>query len=394
MHAALRARPHQPPLGAPAQAARPAPLAHARRIRRPGRPHHPHRRRPPGGGLPDLHRSDPLLKKILFAVLFALTVYLTVRFFSHASGASLGGVLALIGTITLPLWLGLAALTCLFYMLDWIRLRSMLAVLGHPLRFAQGLRLTCVSYFVTSITPSAELHTPAMMFVLGRQGVPIPHALAASVSKSIYMTLWICLVSCLTLTFGHAIPLPAPLQVGLPLLTAPLLGIALLLALMAFFPGPVMRWTERRAGAMKDGGLWQKTLLGIGQSAHAISAIGKSTDVQHLVCHLASVVFLLTYVAIGSLLATHFGFTLTWLQALTIFSTSLMIAYLAPVPGAIGVAEVATSYMLDAALTPQGMAVAVTLRVLCWYLVAVPGALVLAREFRLAGAWKLPKVFS
>ncbi|HEX8615585.1 MAG TPA: lysylphosphatidylglycerol synthase transmembrane domain-containing protein [Telluria sp.] len=334
------------------------------------------------------------MKKILFAVLFALTIYLTARFFSHASGASLGGVLALIGTIPFPLWLGLAALTCFFYMLDWIRLRSMLAVLGHPLRFAQGLRLTCVSYFVTSITPSAELHTPAMMFVLGRQGVPMPHALAASVSKSIYMTLWICLVSCVTLTFGAAIALPAALQVGLPLLTAPLLGIALLLALMAFFPGPVMRWTERRAGTMKAGGLWQKVLLGIGQSAHAISAIGKSTDVQHLVCHLASVAFLLTYVAIGWLLATHFGFTLTWLQALTIFSTSLMIAYLAPVPGAIGVAEVATSYMLDQSLTPQGMAVSVTLRVLCWYLVAVPGAVVLAREFRRAGAWKLPKVFS
>ncbi|CUI08831.1 Integral membrane protein [Janthinobacterium sp. CG23_2] len=334
------------------------------------------------------------MKKILFAFLFALTVYLTASFFSHASGASLGGVLALIGTIPLPLWLGLAALTCFFYMLDWIRLRSMLAVLGHPLRFAQGLRLTCVSYFVTSLTPSAELHTPAMMFMLTRQGVPLPQALAASVSKSIYMTLWICLVSCITLTFGHAIALPAALQVGLPLLTAPLLGIALLLALMAFFPGPVMRWTERRAGTMKAGGLSQKILLGVGQSAHAISAIGKSSDVQHLVCHLASVVFLLTYVAIGWLLATHFGFTLTWLQALTIFSTSLMVAYLAPVPGAIGVAEVATSYMLDPALTPQGMAVSVTLRVLCWYLVAVPGAAVLAREFHRAGAWKLPKVFS
>ncbi|NHZ79665.1 flippase-like domain-containing protein [Massilia sp. CCM 8695] len=334
------------------------------------------------------------MKKILFTLLFALTIYLTARFFSHASGASLAGVLALIFTIPLPLWLGLAALTCLFYMLDWIRLRSMLAVLGHPLRFAQGLKLTCVSYFVTSLTPSAELHTPAMMFMLTRQGVPMPQALAASVSKSIYMTLWICLVSCATLTFGHAIALPAALQVGLPLLTAPLLGIALLLALMAFFPGPVMRWTGRRASTMKDGSLWQKILLGIGQSAHAISAIGKSTDVQHLVCHLASVVFLLTYVTIGWLLATHFGFSLNWLQALTIFSTSLMVAYLAPVPGAIGVAEVATSYMLDPALTPQGMAVSVTLRVLCWYLVAVPGAAVLAREFHRAGAWKLPKVFS
>lgn len=326
------------------------------------------------------------MKKILFAILFALTVFVTVRFFSTASGASLGGVLARIGTIPATLWLALGALTVLFYVLDWIRFRSMLSVLHHKLRALDGLRLTCVSYFVTSLTPSAELHTPAMVFMLMRQGVPMPQALAASVSKSIYMTLWICLVSCTTLTFADAIPMPDALRSGLPMLTMPLLAISLLLALIAFFPGPVQRWTGRRTGK-----IWQ----GIGQSAQSISAIGKSTDLQHLVCHLASIAFLLTYVGIGWLLAAHFGFPLTWLQALTIFSTSLMVAYLAPVPGAIGVTELATSYMLDPALTPEGMAVSLTLRCLCWYLVAVPGALVLAREFRRAGGgWSLPKVFT
>lgn len=334
------------------------------------------------------------MKKILFAALFVLTVFVTVRFFSAASGASLGGVVALIGTIPAALWLALGALTVLFYVLDWIRFRSMLRVLGQPLRMLDGLRLTCVSYFVTSLTPSAELHTPAMVFMLMRRGVPVPHALAASLSKSIYMTLWICLVSCTTLTFGDAIALPGVLRVGLPLLTMPLLGMSLFLALIAFFPGPVRRWSERRAQAMQDGSLWRKIVLGLGQSAQSISTVGKSTDLQHLVCHLASIAFLLSYVAIGWLLARHFGFALTWLQALTIFSTSLMVAYTAPVPGAIGVTELATSYMLAPALTPEGMAVGLTLRFLCWYLVAVPGALVLAQEFRRAGGnWSLPKVF-
>jgi len=326
------------------------------------------------------------LKKILFAALFALTVFVTIRFFSTASGAPLGGVLARIATVPATLWLALAALTVLFYLLDWIRFRSMLGVLGHRLRARDGLRLTCVSYFVTSLTPSAELHTPAMVFMLMRQGVSMPQALAASVSKSIYMTLWICLVACATLTFGAAVPLPDVLRAGLPLLTMPLLGISLLLALIAFFPGPVLRFTSTRPGK-----IWH----GIGQSAQAISSIGKSTDLQHLACHLASIAFLLTYVGIGWLLASHFGFSLTWLQALTIFSTSLMVAYLAPVPGAIGVTELATSYMLDPALTPGGMAVSLTLRCLCWYLVALPGALVLAQEFRRAGgSWSLPKVFT
>lgn len=325
------------------------------------------------------------MKKILFGALFVLTIFVTIKFFSTASGASLGGVVERIATIPAPLWMALGALTALFYVLDWIRFRSMLSVLRHPLRALDGLRLTCVSYFVTSLTPSAELHTPAMVFMLMRQGVPMPQALAASVSKSIYMTLWICLVSCTTLTFGDAIALPDALRAGLPLLTMPLLGISLLLALIAFFPAPVLRWTSRRSG---------KIWAGIGQSAQSISTIGKSTDLQHLVCHLASIAFLLTYVGIGWLLAAHFGFSLTWLQALTIFSTSLMVAYLAPVPGAIGVTELATSYMLDPALTPEGMAVSLTLRCLCWYLVAVPGALVLGQEFRRAGGgWSLPKVF-
>lgn len=333
------------------------------------------------------------MKRIFFTAFFLLTVYLAARFFADASGASLGSVLALIGTIPAALWAGLGALTALFYLLDWIRFRSILNVLGYRLRLQDGVQLTCVSYFVTSLTPSAELHAPAMVFMLRRQAVPVPQALAATLTKSIYMTLWICLVSWSTLSLA-GIRLPDQLSTALPVLTLPLPGIALLLALLAFFPGPVRRWSAAQAQKMKAGSLWRKLVEGAGDSAASLSTIGKSTDPQHLVCHVASIAFLLTYVAIGWLLAAHFGFSLTWLQALTIFSTSLMVAYLAPVPGAIGVTELATSFMLSPSLTPEGMAVALTLRILCWYLVAIPGALVLANAFRQAGgAWTLPKVF-
>jgi uncharacterized protein (TIRG00374 family) len=319
------------------------------------------------------------VKRLLLAIFFLATAYFAARLF-----AGTGGVLALIATIPAPLWLGLGALTALFYVLDWIRFRSVLGVLGYRLRLRDGVQLTCVSYFVTSLTPSAELHAPAMVYMLRRQGVPAPHALAATLTKSIYMTLWICLVSWTTLSFATSVVLPDQLRLALPWLTLPLLGIALLLALLAFFPGPVQRWT----GRIRVGGLWRKIVLGIGESAASLSTIGKSTDPLHLACHVASIAFLLTYVSIGWLLSAHFGFSLTWLQALTIFSTSLMVAYLAPVPGAIGVTELATSYMLSPALTPEGMAVALTLRILCWYLVALPGALVLA-----GGLFTLPKVF-
>ncbi len=182
------------------------------------------------------------MKRIFFGAFFVVTVYLAVRFFADASGASFGSVLALIGAIPSTLWLGLGALTVLFYVLDWIRFRSILNVLGHRLPLPDGVQLTCVSYFVTSLTPSAELHAPAMVFMLRRQGVPVPQALAATLTKSIYMTLWICLVSWTTLSFA-GVRLPEQLSLALPLMTIPLLGIALLLGLLAFFPGPVRRWS-------------------------------------------------------------------------------------------------------------------------------------------------------
>ncbi|MES2299585.1 MAG: lysylphosphatidylglycerol synthase transmembrane domain-containing protein [Pseudomonadota bacterium] len=333
------------------------------------------------------------MKRLIFGMLFVLTIATCLRFFTHFSGG-VGEVFARIASIPALTWAVLAMLTSAFYALDWIRFRSVLSVLGYRLRWRDGIALTCVSYFVTSLTPSAELHTPAMVYMLSRRlRVPVPQALAASVTKSIYMTLWICLVAYLTLFFNRTVPLPALLRDSLPVLTLPLLFIALLLGLIAFFPAPLLSLVDGKVARWPPESLMRKLAAGIAQSAASIAAIGSSRHRQHALCHAASITFLLTYVAIGSILASALGFSLSLMQALTIFSTSLMIAYLAPVPGAIGVTEVATSYMLDPRLTPDGMAVSLTLRILCWYLVAFPGTLVLLREFARDGKWSFPRLF-
>jgi uncharacterized membrane protein YbhN (UPF0104 family) len=76
---------------------------------------------------------------------------------------------------------------------------------------------------------------------------------------------------------------------------------------------------------------------------------------------------------------------LSWGKAAAVFSNSLMVAYLSPVPGSVGITEFATSYLLDPALTETGMVVSTLLRFLCWYAVMIPGALLLAGIFRREG---------
>lgn len=325
------------------------------------------------------------VRNLLWALCFGLTLWLAWQIFASFSTASWTQVWSLIQTIPLQLWCLFALLTTCFYLLDWLRFHSMLSLVGYSLSIPQGLRLCCVSYFVTCLTPLAELHTPAMVFILRRQGVATGSALAATLAKSIYMTLWICLFSYLSLFFDHfsrsAIPLPPALRSSLPLLSLPLLFVTSILALIAFFPANIVAITRTLGQGFESSALFQRFLHGLENSVDAIRLAGKSFSRQHLFCHIASISFLCIYVLQGYLLASFFGFTLTVQQAVTIFSTSLMIAYLSPVPGSIGITEFLTAFMLDPKLSAPSLAVALLLRIFCWYLIVPPGGLVLAWIF-------------
>ena len=85
----------------------------------------------------------------------------------------LGGarhLFALAGVVPRSSWALLAAATVVFFTLDYVRFSSLLAMLGHRLRYRVALQLACVSYFVTSLTPNSELHTPAMIYLLHQEG--------------------------------------------------------------------------------------------------------------------------------------------------------------------------------------------------------------------------------
>ena len=74
-----------------------------------------------------------------------------------------------------------------------------------------------------------------------------------------------------------------------------------------------------------------------------------------------------------------------WAVLLGITSSSLLVSFLAPVPGSIGITEVLTIYFLDPALTARGMVVGTLLRFLCAYGLVVPGVVLLANAIRKMG---------
>lgn len=323
-------------------------------------------------------------KSILWAALLLAALALAARVWSRYSGG-LGRFVEIAARVPPAQWLLILGAAALFYFLDYVRFASLLGLFGLELKPSAGFRLTCVSYFVSSLTPVCELHLPAMVYFLSRESVPAPVGTAVTITKSVDMTLWICLLAALTLSLQSDVRLPPALAAHLLVYCAPLAGFALVLAAVALFPEPIHAWNEAR---LREPGLapWKRAaILGLDHSAAAISRIGKSRDPRHLVCHAASAAFVLVYAFIGWRLAVGVGLELTWFRALAVFSNSLMIAYLSPIPGSIGVTEWFTAYLLDPGISEESLAAAVMLRTLCWYAVLAPGAFLVLQESRREG---------
>jgi uncharacterized membrane protein YbhN (UPF0104 family) len=269
-----------------------------------------------------------------------------------------------------------------FYLLDYLRFYTLLRILGVRIGLGVGLELTCVSYFVSSLTPGADLHLPAMVFILSRHGVPAGDAAAASLTKSVYQVLWIVAIALTSLAVS-GLHLPPAVTVSLWGAAVPLTAVVVVFALVALFPGPARRVTGPLAARP---GLLGKIAGGVDECAAALGRLGRSTDAMHGLAHAASVAFIGAYILIGWLLAQGVGLPLSLARAVPVFSGGLMVAYLAPVPGSIGVTELCTAYLLDPALGPQALVVSGVGRVLCWYGVVLPGAVMLAIE-----AWRGPR---
>jgi uncharacterized membrane protein YbhN (UPF0104 family) len=148
-----------------------------------------------------------------------------------------------------------------------------------------------------------------------------------------------------------------------------------LFAALLLWPQRVRAWAARRAVALPG---WRgRFVAGFGRTAESVAGLGRSAHPLHLACHAASLASIVVYAGAGCIVAGALGFHLPWPRVFTAFASGLVIAYLAPIPGSIGVTEATTAYLLDPALSTRAIAAAVVLRALFWYFPAVLGGAVL-----------------
>lgn len=291
----------------------------------------------------------------------------------------------LAGQVSPGRWVIVALLTLAFYSLDWLRYWSLFRLLGHPFPFHLGAKLVTMSYFVSSLTPSSELHLPVMVIVLVLNGYPAAEATAATITKSIFMVFWVIVAGLVGLQLADDGRIPSVIDDHLALwLCTPGLIVALL-AVFIFAPGPIHRFCARQLAKPGDRPRRKAFFTGLDKIPTAVGRIGRSLRPMHGAVHLASITFIAVDVAIGHLLATGVGVDTDVQSSYSAFSTGMMVSYIAPVPGSIGVTEAATAHLLDPAMGPPAMTAAILARVCTWYAGAMVGAVLFTLELRRVG---------
>ncbi|APV50700.1 hypothetical protein BWI17_14010 [Betaproteobacteria bacterium GR16-43] len=324
-------------------------------------------------------------RAMLWAIVFVATVAGAAWAIGHFSGGY-ERFLELAAGIAPAQWGAIAAAAFVFYSLDYARLGTLMALLGVRVGPALGARLSCVTYFISSLTPTAELNVPAMILMLRSRGIAASITTAATLVKAIYMTMWLCVFGFAAIFFG-GVGLPPAIADHLLPLVAPAALILAAFFFVMFAPRRALALGERWVARSTAGG-WRRSLAaGVNRCVAAIARIGASRHGWHAASHAACIASIVAYAVVGSLLCHAVGIAMPAERALAVFSASLLVAYLAPVPGGIGVSEVLTSYFIDPAMSGEGMVVATLLRFVCSYALVVPGALVLADEVRVAG-WR------
>jgi uncharacterized membrane protein YbhN (UPF0104 family) len=299
---------------------------------------------------------------------------------------AVGRVLAAMRRIPPGRWVAIGVGLAVFWTSDWLRFYALLRLFDVRLSPLFGLQLTAVSYFAASLTPWQELHLPAMVLMMMSIGIAPAVATAVTIAKSLYTVSWICAAACLSMALSPDLQLPPAAARWLPLYLAPVAAMLAGLVLVAIFARRIHAAAERARAGGVGGARWRRKLLdALDHSAGALATIGRSRRPGHWLCHAAALVMIASYTFVGAQLAAGLGFHIGHGQAFTVFTNGLMAAYLAPIPGSYGVGEGATAWLLDPHLGPEALAAGVLVRVLCWHIAFLPGAVLLIRAVRRHG---------
>jgi uncharacterized protein (TIRG00374 family) len=306
---------------------------------------------------------------IAFVVTLLGTGYVLFRFWHY-----LYEVPALWSRVSLTDWAVVLFATAVYFTTDYYRLFLLLRILGQRISFPKGMRVVFVSDFAAILTPTAELHVPASVLALLDAGVTPEQATAVIMMKTAIAIVWVCVMSVVMLLVYDHIHLPRLLMNNLYFVVIPIGAILLFYSFSVIFGQQLQAWSRKRAEQRP--GIWHKKFVGwLGKSVGGVNVLGRSTRIEHLLTHVLSVLYIFVYSFIGFWLCRAMKLEIEPLTALTIFSTSLMVDYVAPVPGSIGVTEFITAYMIDPGLSAHAIFVAIVLRICCKYSVIIPGVL-------------------
>lgn len=270
------------------------------------------------------------------------------------ASARVGQALRVLADIPWPWALAAAGAAAAFYALDALRFRWLVAPLGHTLGLGRGVALTCASYAVSNLTPLDGLHLPTVVHLLEEDGLEAGRATDATVTKSAWTVAWLLALALASLGSSAA---PAPVRLGARLWFGP--QAALLL-----------------------GALWGRRRLRWAIAARWVRMErGAQVGFQ-----LATAGFLGAYGLLVFTLVRAVGLEATLPGALAAAWGGLLVAYVAPVPKPMGVAELATAYLLAPALPPEALAVGLGARLLGSYGAMPAGAVVLLRSLWIDGA--------
>ncbi len=324
------------------------------------------------------------LRTIVWLVIGLATIVATGWLFARYTGG-FGHAAELAGQISPARWVVVIALTIVFYSLDWLRYFALFRLLGKPYPFRLGLELVAISYFVSSLTPSAELHLPVMVIVLVHHGYPLAEATAATLTKSIYMVMWVILFGLVGIRVADPARVPDVIQDHLVLWLATPTIIVSLLIITVVAPGPIHRWCARRL-AKPTLVPWRRRFVeALDKLPTTLGLIGRAARPMHLVAHVACMAFIGIYVLIGHVLAEGVGVPVDARSSYSAYSVGLMVSYVAPVPGSIGVTEAATAHLLDPAMGSPAMTAAILARICTWYAAGMVGAVLFMLELRKIG---------
>lgn len=200
--------------------------------------------------------------------------------------------------------------------MDGFRWRMFVRTRGHHLTWIQSAQITAISYWATQLNFFAREYRPRTIEALRERGVLQQSAGPAIQLKSLVMVAWLSIITYASLGWW----IPFILSCGLALLS----------------------FSDRN---------WKPLLLG---HLGSLASIGASIGVGYQLCQI-------------------FNWEIPLLQAMMVFSTATLVAYLNLTPGSVGVAELTTASLLDSDLGGTAWLIAVIHRLLCWYWIVFLG---------------------